>query len=114
MDRLAVRYDQRLDEERLAAALAAYRTYDPAMQVFLFGSRAGEAYLDASDWDLLCVSDAFANQPFLARSAELAWSLAESGFAAVDLVCLTPAELSCRMAESSAFAAATARARRLL
>jgi hypothetical protein len=113
VDRFALSYDQRVDEERLRAALESLVAEDAGLEVYLFGSRAGDSYHAGSDWDLVFVSDRFGSVPFLRRGADLAWRLAESGFAAVDLICITPAELAVRRSESTQFAAALAGARRL-
>lgn len=92
MDRFPLRYDQADDERRLVARLKEIAgPYEPLV-VYLFGSRAGEDYIDTSDWDLFFVSPSFAGIPFLQRPVEIGCALAKADVGPIEVLCYTPEE----------------------
>lgn len=110
----ALRYDQSADERRLVDRIRQIAERFEDLEVYLFGSRAGEHYLDVSDWDLIFVSPDFANVPFLRRGADIAWELSEASVGAVEVLCYTPEELREKALEPTAIGSAVRGARRLL
>jgi hypothetical protein len=113
MDRVALRYDQGDDERRLIAALEGLSADYGQLDVYLFGSRAGEDYLDTSDWDLIFVSPAFEGVPFLRRLATVAYRLGCEGIGPVEAICYTPDEFASKAQEPTPIGNAIRTARRL-
>ncbi|MHC1610539.1 MAG: nucleotidyltransferase domain-containing protein [Candidatus Methanospirareceae archaeon] len=63
---------------------------------FLFGSRAGEDFLEDSDWDLMIISDEFKGMSFLDRAT---FFLKEVPIRRADIFCYVKSEIAERKNE---------------
>jgi predicted nucleotidyltransferase len=88
-------------DQRLAAfardALPRLRERFPALHAIAFGSRARGDAITTSDLDVILVSPAFADIPFLKRPVVVLEALGYPG--ALDLLCYTPEEFEERRHE---------------
>lgn len=75
----------------------------PIKSAFLFGSRASNNSLEESDWDIVIVSQEFANIPFPDRAT---FFLKKVPLRRVDLLCYTNEEFNQRAKEISIVAEA--------